>query len=380
MVDPAHLSRNAVLPPVHVEGVIADHKSYSSVAGVRLPPRTRDLEIDYTALSFAAPRKVRFRYKLEGLDLAWQDPGSRRQAFYSNLRPGKYRFRVIASNNDGVWNDDGATMDFSIAPAWYQTRLFLILCTVGGGLFIWACFRLRVRQIHSSLSVRFDERLAERTRMARELHDTFLQTLQGSKMVAKHALDNSSDPAQMRTTMEQLSVWLERAIDEARAALNSLRSSTTQRNDLLEAFRRAVEECRMQRPMEVSFSMTGASKDMHPVVRDEIYRVGYEAIRNACAHSTGNRLEVGLKYGHDLVVLIKDNGVGIDPTIAEKGKDGHFGLQGMRERTARIGGKLTVASSKTGTEVSVVVPGDIVFRKPSASPLEKIKTILRRAG
>jgi len=380
MVDPAHLSRNAVLPPVHVEGVIADHKSYSSVAGVRLPPRTRDLEIDYTALSFAAPRKVRFRYKLEGLDLAWQDPGSRRQAFYSNLRPGKYRFRVIASNNDGVWNDDGATMDFSIAPAWYQTRLFLILCTVGGGLFIWACFRLRVRQIHSSLSARFDERLAERTRMARELHDTFLQTLQGSKMVAKHALDNSSDPAQMRTTMEQLSVWLERAIDEARAALNSLRSSTTQRNDLLEAFRRAVEECRMQRPMEVSFSMTGASKDMHPVVRDEIYRVGYEAIRNACAHSTGNRLEVGLKYGHDLVVLIKDNGVGIDPTIAEKGKDGHFGLQGMRERTARIGGKLTVASSKTGTEVSVVVPGDIVFRKPSASPLEKIKTILRRAG
>jgi signal transduction histidine kinase len=180
--------------------------------------------------------------------------------------------------------------------------------------------------------------------------------------------------------MEQLSVWLERAIDEARAALNSLRSSTTQRNDLLEAFKRAVEECRMQRPMEVSFSMTGASKDMHPVVRDEIYRVGYEAIRNACAHSTGNRLEVGLKYGHDLVVLIKDNGVGIDPTIAEKGKDGHFGLQGMRERTARIGGKLTVASSKTGTEVSVVVPGDIVFRKPSASPLEKIKTILRRAG
>jgi len=278
-----------------------------------------------------------------------------------------------------VWNEGGASLDFSIAPAWFQTKAFLVLCILGGVFLAWALYRLRVQQIRKSLSARFDERLVERTRMARELHDTFLQTLQGSKLVADDALEKSSDPVQMRRAMEQLSVWLEQAIDEGRAALNSLRTSTTPKNDLAEAFKRASEECRMQGPIDVFFSVTGEAREMHPVVRDEIYRVGYEAIRNACAHSRGSRLEVGLKYGRDLAVLVKDNGVGIDPIVAEQGKDGRFGLQGMRERVARIGGKLTVASSlDSGTEVKVVVPGGIVFRKPSPSPLEKVKAVLRR--
>jgi signal transduction histidine kinase/ligand-binding sensor domain-containing protein len=381
VIDPHHLRSNGIAPPVHIEGVVADRKDYSPSAGFRLPSGTRDLEIDYTALSFVVPQKVRFRYQLEGHDTAWEEPGTRRQAFYSDLRPGNYRFRVIASNNDGVWNEDGATLDFSVAPAWFQTRWFIALCVVSAAFLAWVLYQLRVRQIRNALSARFDERLAERTRMARELHDTFLQTLQGSKLVADDALENPLDAAQMRRAMQQLSVWLEQAVHEARAALNSLRTSTTQRNDLAEAFKRASEECRIQSPIDVSFSVSGESKEMHPVVRDEIYRVGYEAMRNACRHSRGSRLEVGLKYGHDLAVLVRDNGVGIDPSIAEQGKDGHYGLQGMRERVERIGGKLTVVSSAdSGTEITVVVPGGIVFRKPSPSPLEKIKNVLRRVG
>jgi len=133
--------------------------------------------------------------------------------------------------------------------------------------------------------------------------------------------------------------------------------------------------------IDASFSVTGDSKELHPVVRDEIYRVGYEAIRNACKHSRGSRLGVLLKYGHELALYVKDDGVGIDPTIGDHGTDGHFGLQGMHERVARIGGKLTVASSaSSGTEITVVVPGGITFREPSASPLDKIRTILRRVG
>jgi signal transduction histidine kinase/ligand-binding sensor domain-containing protein len=381
VIDPAHLAGNTVPPLVHVEYFVADRKRYSAAEGLRLPPLTRELEIDYTALSFMVPQKVRFRYKLEGQDLDWQEPGTRRQAFYNDLRPRTYRFRVIACNNDGVWNEVGASLYFSIAPAWYQTKWFRVLCGVSGLFVVWVLYRLRVRQIHKSLSARFDERMAERTRMARELHDTFLQTLQGSKLVAEDALEKSSDPVQMQRAMQQLSVWLDQAVQEGRAALNSLRTSTTQRNDLAEAFKRATEECRMLSPIEVSFSVTGESKEMHPVVRDEIYRVGYEAIRNACTHSKGSRLEVALKYGHDLAVLVRDNGIGIDPTVAEEGKNGHFGLQGMRERAARIGGKLTVASSAdSGTQITVVVPGGIVFRKPSPSPLEKIRSILRRVG
>jgi signal transduction histidine kinase len=240
---------------------------------------------------------------------------------------------------------------------------------------------LRVQQIHKSVSARFDERLAERTRMARELHDTFLQTIQGSKLVADNALKKSDDPERMRHAVEQLSVWLGQATQEGRAVLNSLRTSTAQKNDLAEAFQRATEECRLLGPSEVSFLVFGDSKEMHPVVRDEIYRVGYEAIRNACMHSKGSRLEVELKYGHDLVLRVKDNGVGIDPTIGAHGKEGHFGLQGMRERVARIGGKLTIVSSAgAGTEITVLVPGGIVFREPSASPLDKMRTILRNVG
>jgi len=381
MIDPAHLARNPVAPPVHVEDVVADRKNYPAQEGLRLPPRTRDLGIDYTALSFVVPQKVRFRYMLEGRDISWQEPGTRRQAFYNDLSPGKYRFRVIACNNDGVWNENGATLEFSIAPAWFQTKWFLGFCLVVVLFLIYALHRLRVRQVAKALSARFDERLAERTRMARELHDTFLQTIQGSKLVADNALKKSDDPERMRRAVEQLSVWLGQATQEGRAALNSLRTSTAQKNDLAEAFKRATEECRLIGPVEVSFSVTGDSKELHPVVRDEIYRVGYEAIRNACKHSRGSRLGVELKYGHDLALHVKDDGVGIDPTIGDHGTEGHFGLQGMHERVARIGGKLTVASSaSSGTEITVVVPGGIVFREPSASPLDKIRTILRRVG
>ena len=364
MIDPDHVTRNALPPPVHVEEVIADRKNYSPRKDLRLPPLTRDLEIDYTALSFVVPQKVRFRYKLESRDAAWQEPGTRRQAFYTDLRPGKYRFRVIACNNDGVWNDAGATLDFSVTPAWFQTNWFRILCVLSGILVVWVIYRLRVRQIARAISARFDERLAERTRIARDLHDTFLQTIQGSKLVADDALELSTDPIRMRRAMEQLSVWLGRATQEGRAALNSLRSATAHTNDLAEAFQRATEECRMQSPIDVSFSVVGDAKEMHPVVRDEVYRIGYEAIRNACMHSGAGRLEVALSYTEDLTLRVSDNGTGIDPAIADRGKDGHFGLQGMRERATRIGGKLTLrSSSSSGTEIRLLIPGSIIFRK-----------------
>jgi signal transduction histidine kinase/streptogramin lyase len=364
MIDPGHLSGNALPPPVHVEEVIADRKKYSPGKDLRLPPLTRDLEIDYTALSFVVPQKVRFRYKLEGRDAAWQEPGTRRQAFYSDLRPGRYRFRVIACNNDGVWNDAGATLDFSVAPAWYQTNWFRVLSLVIGIFMVWTIYRLRVLQISRAIGARFDERLAERTRMARDLHDTFLQTIQGSKLVADDALEPSADPIRIRRALEQLSVWLGRATQEGRAALNSLRSATTQTNDLAEALRRMTEDGLVPGSMGVTFSVIGDAREMHPIVRDEIYRVAYEAIRNACTHSGASRLEVELRYADDLTLRVSDNGTGIDPAIADRGKDGHFGLQGMRERAARIGGNLSLGSSSTsGTTIKLVVPGGIIFRK-----------------
>jgi signal transduction histidine kinase len=327
---------------------------------------------------------VRFRYKLEGLDNDWHDAGSRREAFFTHLSPGSYTFRVTACNNDGVWNETGAMLNFTVGPAWYQTEWFLAPCVVSGFLLLWIIYRLRLRQVAKAMSARFDERLAERTRIARELHDTFLQTIHGSKLVADDALDHSADLARMRRAMEQLSVWLARATEEGRAALNSLRSSTTQRNDLAEAFRRAIEECRIQNCMAPSFSVVGQATEMHPIVRDEVYRIGYEAVRNASAHSHATQLHVELTYAADLVLRVTDNGVGIDPAVADRGKEGHFGLQGMRERASRIASKLTVASSaNSGTEIKLVVPGRIIYRSPvSSRPTlpARLKSLLNRLG
>jgi signal transduction histidine kinase len=200
--------------------------------------------------------------------------------------------------------------------------------------------------------------------MARDLHDTFLQTIQGSKLVADDALELSADPIRMRRAMEQLSVWLGTATQEGQAALNSLRTATAETNDLAEALRRVTEDGLIPSSMAVTFSVVGDAREMHPIVRDEIYRIGYEAIRNACTHSGASRLEVELRYARDLTLLVDDDGIGIDPAVAHRGKDGHFGLQGMRERAARIGGKLTLgSSSNSGTEIKLIVPRGVIFRK-----------------
>ena len=378
MRDPTRADMNLIVPPVQIEEIVADRKSYSAYQSVRLPALTRDIEIAYTALSFVVPEKVRFRYMLEGYDKGWQEPGTRRQAFYTDLAPKKYRFRVIACNNDGLWNEEGANLEFSVQPAWYQTNWFLMICVVITLFVVWSVYRLRLRQAERMISARFDERLAERTRIAREIHDTLVQTIQGSRMVADNALNEATDFPRMRQAMERLSVWLGQATQEGREALNSLRTSTTETNDLAESFRRALDDCRLQGLRDVNFVADGKKTEMHPIVRDEIYRIGYEAIRNACQHSGGTRLEVYLSYSRDLTLRITDNGKGIVPAVVGQGKDGHYGLQGMRERAVRISGKLTLTTSAdSGTNIELIVPGRIVFRRPRSGWSTRMKDVFR---
>jgi signal transduction histidine kinase len=190
--------------------------------------------------------------------------------------------------------------------------------------------------------------------------------VQGSKLVADHALKNPSDHGQMVRAMEQLAAWMAQANEEGRAAVNSLRASTSEPNDLADAFRRALDECRAQAHMDVSLFVVGDGRDLHPVLRDEIYRIGYEAIRNACRHSMGRVVDVVVEYTRDLTVRIRDDGVGIDPMVLERGKDGHFGLRGMRERAARIGGRFVIDSApRSGTAVTLIVPGRVAFKTAS---------------
>jgi signal transduction histidine kinase/ligand-binding sensor domain-containing protein len=373
--NPAHFVNNLLPPPIRITTVTADGKSYQVDSALQLPALTQDLEIQYTAYSLAVPEKVRFRYRLEGAESNWQEAGGRREAHFAKLKPGTYRFIVIAANNDGVWNDQGTSLTFVVPPAFYQTNWFLFLCIACGGLAVWAIYHLRVKQIARAISVRFNERLAERVRIARELHDTLLQTVQGSKLVADHALSQSNDSAGMRRAMEQLSGWLGQATQEGRAALNSLRTSTEETNDLAACLRRATEECFIDSPIAVSFSVIGDKRDMHPIARDEIYRIGYESIRNACEHSSASKLEIILTYAHDLTLRVSDNGIGMEPDVLMKGREGHFGLRGMRERADRIRSKFTLVSSpNSGTVMTLVVPGNIIFRKTSVTRFERIKT------
>jgi signal transduction histidine kinase/ligand-binding sensor domain-containing protein len=367
-LDPQRIVRNTMPPPVSIRAVSADDNAYAPRGDVSLPPLTRTLRIDYAALSLTIPERVRFRYRLEGWETDWHDAGTRRTVFYTDLTPGRYAFRVLACNNDGVWNETGATLAFLVAPAWYQTKwfqAFVVVCAIAS---IALLYRMRVRRVSAVLAARFDERLAERTRLARELHDTLLQTVHGSKMVADDALEGAGDPERLRRALERLSEWLERAVTEGRAALHSLRGSAVEVNDLAESFRRAADDPMKPPILTVSVVVRGAVRDLHPIVRDEIYRIGYEAMRNAYTHSRATRLDIEIIYAHDLTLRISDNGVGIDPAIADSGKRGRFGLPGMRERAANIGGALSIDSSSAGTRITLGVPGRSVFQRGASEP------------
>jgi signal transduction histidine kinase/ligand-binding sensor domain-containing protein len=360
-MNPRRLFRNPLPPPVAIRAVVGDDRSYSWRGEAMLPALTKTIRIDYTALSLSIPERVQFRYRLEGWETEWQAAGPRRTAFYTQLGPGTYRFRVIACNNDGVWNEAGATFAFTVAPAWFQTQWFVGVVAASAGALLWALYRLRMRQVAAAFGARFDERLGERTRIARDLHDTLLQTVQASKIAADDALQHTRDPEGTRA-LEQLSEWLGQAVREGRAALNSLRISTVDLNDLAQAFRAAADTSPTRPPsMAVSVSVLRRPQTLHPAIQEEIYRIGYEAIRNACAHSRGTHLTIAIEYGHDLTVRVTDDGVGIGPMVSSKGKEGHFGLRGMRERAASIGAALKVLSSGAGTSIIVTVPGRVAF-------------------
>jgi signal transduction histidine kinase/ligand-binding sensor domain-containing protein len=363
IIDRHHLPFNSIPPPVNVEMVSADGKELIPNHKLRLPPHTREVQIDYAGLSLRIPEQVRFRYRLYGHDANWVEAGVRRQAFYNDLRPGHYVFQVIASNNDGIWNKKGAKIAVDLQPAWYQTMWFRALAVfIGAGLVV-AAYYLRIRRYAASLKIRFDERLDERTRLARDLHDTLLQTIQGSKLVADHARGHVDNPQSTVRALDRLSEWLERAIAEGRDALEALRSSASESNSLTAALRRAAGDCSFDQQLEGSVSTCGMDRELHPIARDEVYRIGYEAIRNACMHSGGTELRIQIHYRRRSLQLdVQDNGRGMDATLLESGRAGHFGLTGMRERALSLGGTLKIVSTPDlGTTVSLCLPGKAVY-------------------
>jgi ligand-binding sensor domain-containing protein len=242
VIDPRHLPFNKLPPQVHIEQIIADHRIHEASAHLRLPPLVRDLEIDYTALSLVAPEKVRFRYKLEGLDRDWWNAGNRRQAFYSNLSPGNYRFRVAACNNSGVWNEAGASFEFSKIPAFFQTTWFRCLCVAAFLGLLWALYRYRLHQVAHEFEVRMEERLAERNRIAQELHDNLLQSMLGISLQLEVTDELLPADAGARRPLEKALSLSKAAMAEGRRALNDLRVQGLGSDALVQAFSQLAKD------------------------------------------------------------------------------------------------------------------------------------------
>jgi signal transduction histidine kinase/ligand-binding sensor domain-containing protein len=371
VIDPMHMDDNAIPPPVQVTGVVADRKTYQPVPNLRLPSLTRDLEIRYTAYSLAIPEKVRFRYRLEGADSSWQDVGTRREAFFNNLKPGDYHFQLAASNNDGVWNNQGASLEFVIPPAFYQTAWFRILFIAALGCVSWGAYQWRIRQVAARLDAQFGARLSERTRIAQELHDTLLQGILSASMQLHVAESQIPANSPAKTLVSRVLELMEQVVTEGRGAVRGLRLSKERSLDLEQALSRVPQELAVDESA-VNFRVIaeGVPRSLRPAVRDEVYRIGREAVTNAFRHSHANRIEVVVEHhSKHLRVLVSDNGEGMDSRFLQSGREGHWGLSGMRERAEKIGAKLKVCSNNEGTEVELVVPGSIAFEAhaPGAS-------------
>jgi signal transduction histidine kinase len=370
VVDPRHLPVNELPPPMHIEELNADGKSYQLKPGVRLPPNLRKLSIEYTALSLVAPEKTRFKYKLEGQDQDWTEVINHRHAEYTNLPPRHYRFRVIASNNSGLWNEAGDSLEFSIEPAFYQTDGFRALCGAAFLALLWAAYQLRAHQVRRAFNMRLEERLAERTRIARELHDTLLQSVQGlmfSFQAARNLLPDRTEKA-MRTLDDAIREG-DQAIAEGRDAIQGLRADPALTSALEYQLSAAGKELAISsrdggESPTFQVIVEGARRSFSPVLQDEVYRIAREILRNAFCHAHASRIEAEIAYDAQFFRLrIRDNGKGIDPKILQLGaREGHWGLPGVRERANRIGARLKLWSEPgAGTEAELTLPARIAY-------------------
>jgi len=377
LFDPAHLPSNPVPPPTHIVTLVADQVSYPIADGLRLPTLVRDLAIEFAALSLVDPKGMRFRYRLEGHDTDWQEAGDRRQATYTNLSPGSYRFRVKASNNSGVWNEEGARFDFAILPAFYQATWFRLACAVLVIGLTWGAFqlrlRMRIRRLHRQFEATLEARVAERTRIARDLHDTLLQRFHGLLLQFQAAFNLLPDrPRESRQVLERAIDRVAEAITEGRDAVQGLRTAAPETNNLADSLKALAEDLAQESGRAVAVRIDAQAPPSAPplrgAVRDEAFRIAGEALRNAFRHADAT--EVRVEICHDprrLDVRICDDGKGIAAEVLRTGsRQGHFGLGGMRERAALIGGTLAIRErAEGGTEVALSVPASRAYSKVS---------------
>jgi signal transduction histidine kinase/ligand-binding sensor domain-containing protein len=359
-IDPSNIARNPLPPPVQVLSLRSRDVTYPAQKGLRLPVGSRDLQIAYTAPSLAIPERVRFRYKLEGFDERWREAGTRREAMYTNLRPGAYRFRVIAANEDGVWNEAGATLELVVPPRFVETSWFTALVVLLAGLLLGGLYLLHMRRVTARMQDRMQERLAERERIARGLHDTLLQSVQGLIMLFGNQARSLPISSDERSKIEQTLDLADELMTEGREYISDLRTAS-EPAELGQALTQYGSVLLQQR---FTASIHGKRRALCPRVRDEVQAIAREALFNASRHARANEVELIIDYRPDgLAVLVRDDGCGM-PAAASAGdsRPGHYGVVGMHERATAIGAIVTLVSTPgKGTSMHLDIPAELAY-------------------
>ena len=370
--------------PAAIGGESPLKQSISFTDSLILSHQQRAFAFEFAALSYANPLETRYRYKLNGLETEWNEvDATQRLARYTTLAPGNYVFRVQGRINRGAWNEKGAGVNIRIMPPWWGTWWFRTACALTIGLMIWVTYRYRFRQVLGQLNTRFEERLSERTRIARELHDTLLQGFLSASMQLQVAVEQVPPDSPAKLLLGRVLQVMSEVIDEGRNALRGLRSSGSRTMDLELAFSRIPEESAVSVPIAFSVIVEGRRRPLRPAVRDEAYRIGREALLNAFRHSRASKIEVELEYAaKQLRILVRDNGCGIEPQVLRSGREGHWGLSGMRERAERIHARYRILSRPAaGTEIELSIPAHIAFeaQPPNSRPRWISRLYPRRA-
>src|SRR6476646_6198945 len=366
-VDPNAGSR--LPPPVVLEEAWANQLALAHDVETSIRRADNTLNFRFTVLSFSAPEKARFKYRLEPFYKDWVDAGTRRDAHYTNMPPGKYSFQVVAANSYGVLSQNPVRLNFVILPAFYETNWFRLLCAAMLVGMLWMLYQLRLSHIAHQFNMTLEARVSERTRIARELHDTLLQSFYGLLMSFQTAARLlPGRPTEAKERLDHAIEQAEGAIMEGRDAVQGLRASMVQSNDLALAINTLGEELATDSNNHPSarfhVAVEGVPRDLHPILRDEIYRIAAEALRNAFRHAQAQQIEVEIRYDDQQFRLrVRDDGRGFDPAVsASQGREGHYGLPGMSERAKIVGGKLTVWSEvDAGTEVDLQIPASAAY-------------------
>jgi signal transduction histidine kinase len=362
-LDPEHVHTTSRPPIITIRSISAD--GHPPGREGTFPPKPQTLTIKYLGVNLSNPEKVVYRYRLDGLDDTWQEVGARSEAIYPHLHPGKFTFRVSASNGDGIWGEAVSAQPFTVLPRFDQTWWFVAVYGLAGIGVLWLILTLRVRYVTANIRVRAEERADERIRIARDLHDTLLQGVQGLLLTFDIVGQKLSADEESRKMLERALSAADRIIVEGRNRVKSLRSEHTTHSELLSSLENVGADLNVDGGIVYRVSQQGNSRTLQAHVVDEVFYIAREAITNAFRHANASKIEVCLNYSSTCFgLLCMDNGHGFEATREQQvSTRAHWGLRGMAERAERIKGRFTCSSAKTGTEIRVEVPARSAYRR-----------------